>query len=253
MKLFYKTLGEGQPLLILHGLFGSADNWQTLARTFAEEFKVFLIDQRNHGHSPHSAEHSYALMANDLYDLVAEEGLRDFVLLGHSMGGKTILEFAQQHGFLIDKMIVADMGIKSYPPHHDDVFAGLFAVDVDRCESRQQAEERLGKHVSDVGTKQFLLKNLYWKEPGKLAWRFNLQVLYDQRGEMMKAIPPVKVDSDTLFIRGGSSKYILDEDLPAIKELVPNAKFDTIEGVGHWLHAEAPQIFLDKCLEFLKA
>ncbi len=252
MKLFHKTLGEGQPLLILHGLFGSADNWQTLAKTFAEDFKVYLIDQRNHGHSPHSLEHTYDLMATDLYDLVAEEGIRDFALLGHSMGGKTILRFAQQYGFLIDKMIVADMGIKSYPPHHDEVFAGLFAVDVERCESRQQAEQRLSLHLTDAGTRQFLMKNLYWKEPGKLAWRFNLQVLFDQRGEMMKEIPPVNIDIETLFIRGGRSKYILDEDMPAIKALVPNATFDTIESAGHWLHAEEPQIFLDKCLAFLK-
>jgi esterase len=252
MKLFHKSLGDGPPLLILHGLFGSADNWQTLAKSFAQDFKVYLIDQRNHGHSPQSKEDSYALMADDLFELIAEEGLRDVKLIGHSMGGKTIMHFAQQYAFLIEKMIVADMGIKSYPPHHDDVFAGLFAVDVDRCESRQQAEERLSVHVHEPDTRQFLLKNLYWKEQRKLAWRFNLPVLFDCRSEFMKALPPTKIECDTLFLRGAKSHYILNEDMAAIRELVPHASFDTIENAGHWLHAQQPQVFLEKCLRFLK-
>lgn len=250
MKLFYRTLGEGQPLIILHGLFGSADNWQTHAKKLSEYFKVYLVDQRNHGHSPHASEIDYNLMANDLYELVAEEGLRDILLLGHSMGGKTIMRFAQQYNFLIDKMIVADMGVRQYPPHHDTVFKGLFAVDVDNCPSRKDAESRVSEFVKDEGTKQFLMKNLYWKTPEKLAWRFNLDAIYSQRENLMQAIPSEKIEAHTLFLRGELSNYILDDDMPSILEIAPNATFETINGAGHWLHAEAPTEFLERTMAY---
>ncbi len=165
MRLFHRSMGEGPPLLILHGLFGSSDNWQTHARVFAQTHTVYLIDQRNHGHSPHAAQINYDVMAHDLFELVADLGLRDIRFIGHSMGGKTIMRFAQQYGFLIDRMVVADMGMKAYPPHHEQVFQGLFAVDASHCPTRKMAEERLSNFISDQGTLQFLLKNLYWKEP----------------------------------------------------------------------------------------
>ncbi len=250
MKLFFRAEGEGRPLLVLHGMFGSADNWQTHAKTLSQYFKVYLIDQRNHGHSPHSDDFSYDLMAEDLYELVAEEGLRDLLIIGHSMGGKTALRFAQQYGFLIDRMIIADMGIKAYPPHHDAVFAGLFAVDVENCESRKDAELRLSKHLSDESTKQFLLKNLYWKEQGKLAWRFNLDAIFRQRTEMMKALPDERIDNEVLLLRGGKSKYVLDDDMQAIEAMIPRVEFDTIENAGHWLHAEAPVVFIERCMRY---
>ncbi len=250
MKLFFKTEGEGRPLLVLHGMFGSADNWQTLAKTLSQSYKVYLIDQRNHGHSPHSDAYSYDLMSEDLYELVAEEGLRDLLIIGHSMGGKTALRFAQHYGFLIDKMISADMGVKAYAPHHDVVFAGLFAVDVENCDSRKEAEVRISKHISDESTKQFLLKNLYWKDHGKLAWRFNLDVIFRRREEMMKALPEERIENDVLFLRGGKSNYILDADMPAIEALIPRAEFDTIVHAGHWLHAEAPATFIEKCTKY---
>ncbi|MEZ4801026.1 MAG: alpha/beta fold hydrolase [Flavobacteriales bacterium] len=181
MKLSYRKIGEGQPLLVLHGLFGSSDNWQTLAKHWAEKYQVFLIDQRNHGHSPHSEEFSYELMAEDLAELVAEEGLRDIVLLGHSMGGKTAMTFAQNHSFLIDKLIVVDMGIKE----DISVITTLFSKDFFMLMRHMflldhQAESRLKSISSDISTSQFLLKNLYWEEPGKLNWRFNLNVLNDK-------------------------------------------------------------------------
>jgi len=250
MKLFFKKSGEGKPLIILHGLLGSADNWQTISKKLSETYTVYIVDQRNHGHSPHTDEINYDLMSEDLYDLVAEEGLRDLLLMGHSMGGKTVLRFAQQHGFLVEKMIVADMGIKAYPPHHDLIFQGLFAVDVDNCPTRKEAEERLSSIVKDEANVQFLMKNLYWKEAEKLAWRFNLQSLSDNRGELMKAIPPEPIDVPTLFLRGGKSRYVLDEDIDDIKKIVPEATFKTIENAGHWVHAEAPQEFLNEVSEY---
>jgi pimeloyl-ACP methyl ester carboxylesterase len=180
MKLHFKKIGEGQPILILHGLFGSSDNWQTHAKKLAENYCVYLIDQRNHGHSPHSEEFSYDLMAADLLELIAAEGLRDVILIGHSMGGKTIMRFAQEHDFLIDKMIVVDMGIKAYAPHHDVIFQGLYNVKVPHVASRKEAEERLLECVTEPSTAQFLMKNLYWKTQTELAWRFNLDVLFEK-------------------------------------------------------------------------
>ena len=253
MKLFYRTLGEGPPLLILHGLFGSSDNWQTHARVFAETHSVYLIDQRNHGHSPHADQINYDLMAGDLFELVAELGLRDVRFIGHSMGGKTIMRFAQQYGFLIDRMIVADMGVKAYPSHHEQVFQGLFAVDVQHCSSRKEAEERLSAFVSDQGTLQFLLKNLYWKEPGKLDWRFNLETLFEQRDRLMAALPAERIDSPVLFLTGGKSHYVIEEDHASIRNLIPHIRFTTMPNAGHWLHAEEPKAFIQHCLDYFNS
>lgn len=252
MNLFFHTLGQGPPLLILHGLFGSADNWQSLAKNYAEEFQVYLVDLRNHGRSPHSPDHNYELMAQDIYHLVANEGLRDIRLIGHSMGGKAILKFAQQYGFLIEKMLVADMGVKEYPPHHDLIFNGLFEVDIENCPSRKEAGERLSRYVTDPDTQQFLLKNVYWDENQKLAWRFNLKALFNNRNELMNAIDGDIIHSGVHFLQGGKSNYILDSDRLDIVKLIPDATFEVIEGAGHWLHAESPQLFLEKSLRFLR-
>jgi esterase len=251
MKLFFKKIGEGKPLFILHGLFGSADNWQTHAKKLAEHYTVYLVDQRNHGHSPHSDVMNYDVMAEDLLELVASEGHRDITLIGHSMGGKTILRFAQEHSFLIEKMIVVDMGIKGYAPHHDLIFQGLHAVDVEHCTSRKEAEERLAPYVSDFSTQQFLLKNLYWKEPGKLAWRFNVPVLESNISKIIAGLPEGQIDAETLFIRGGQSGYILESDFADIKAKVPNSTIVTIEEAGHWIHAETPEKFIQVVWSFL--
>ncbi len=251
MKLYFKTFGEGRPLMILHGLFGSSDNWLSHAKEFAQHFKVYLIDLRNHGRSPHSNDFSYDAMAEDLLELIADENLRDVLLVGHSMGGKTILRFAQSHSFLIERMIVADMGVKSYKPHHDEIFKGLFAVDVENCASRKEAEERLSAFIAEESTRQFLLKNIYWKEQGKLAWRFNLQALFDNRGEIILPLPDVQIETPTLFIRGELSNYIQETDFESILELVPQATFRTIDKTGHWVHAEAPETFRKMVLDYL--
>ncbi|MEN9640223.1 MAG: hypothetical protein RLZZ262_2092 [Bacteroidota bacterium] len=251
MKLFYKTFGEGQPLLILHGLFGSADNWLTHAKNWSEHYQVFLIDQRNHGHSQHHEAMSYAHMAEDLFELIAENNLRDILLLGHSMGGKTAMTFAQEYGFLIEKMIVVDMGIRAYPPHHQTIFDGLNAVDVEHCASRQEAENRLLPFVPDASTRQFLMKNLFWKEPGKLAWRFNLPVLHREIEHIMVGLEHKICDVKSLFIRGGQSNYIKPEEFASIHALFPKSKIATVENAGHWVHAEAPAEFSDLVIDFL--
>lgn len=253
MELFHRKMGQGQPLFILHGLFGSSDNWQTHAKVLSENYTVYLVDQRNHGRSPHSDDFNYDLLAQDLMELVAHTGERDIFLIGHSMGGKTVLHFAQQYPYLVQKMVVADMGVKGYPPHHDLIFKALFAADIENCPSRKEAEERMSPFVDESSTLQFLLKNLYWKEEGKLAWRFNLPVLHAKIGDIIGPIPPDKVEVDTLFLRGGLSNYVKDADWENISKQVPQAKLETMDGVGHWLHAEAPAQFLEHVHRYLNA
>lgn len=256
MKLHYRKAGEGQPLIILHGLFGSSDNWQTLGKQFADKgFTVFLTDLRNHGRSPHSDEWNYKVMSEDLLELLDDNGLDRVNIIGHSMGGKAAMQFAAHHAARIKKLVVADIAPKKYPHSQRDVVEALQAVDLDSVTSRKEAEEILSEGITDFGTKQFLLKNLYWKEEEKerLAWRFNLDVIardIDVVSEGLNA--PGTIDVPTLFVRGSKSHYILDEDIPSIKELFPGAEVKTIDNAGHWLHAEQPQAFFDAVMEFLK-
>ncbi len=252
MELHFKKIGSGQPLVILHGLFGSSDNWQTLGKRFGEDYEVYLVDQRNHGHSPHSSEFSYELMAHDLYGFFRENHLYDAVLLGHSMGGKTAMQFAQSNPDLLEKLIVADIGVKGYPMHHGPILEALNAVKPNERKSRGEADKVMSQYIDDPGVKQFLLKNLYWKEKGLLDWRFNLEVLEREMPNILNALPEIQVNIPTLFIRGEKSNYILDDDFDQIKERFPNSDIKTIKDVGHWLHAEAPDEFYDLVVEMIE-
>lgn len=252
MKLHHRILGNGQPLFILHGLFGSSDNWQTLAKKFAEKYKVILVDQRNHGHSPHHDEFSYDLMVNDFHELVQDLGEKSINIIGHSMGGKTAIGYAAKFPELIDKMVVADISHKGYPMHHDHILEGLNAIDLNVVKSRGEAEKILEEYIPQFGVRQFLLKNLYWVEPGsKLGWRINLPVLNREIGKILLEIPMDKSEVDTLFIRGDLSNYILESDFEKIHDKFPNSKIHTIEGAGHWVHAEAPEEFYNTIINYL--
>jgi esterase len=250
MKLNYRELGQGQALVILHGLFGFSDNWQTHAKKFADYYRVILVDLRNHGHSPWSDEFSYSLMVEDLHELVTELKLPPFFLLGHSMGGKAAMHFAQQYPELLEKLIVVDMGIKGYPPHHQHILAGMHAINLDTITVRSEAESIFKQHIDSEGVRQFLLKNLYWKEKGKLAWRMNLPVLEREMDEILSPLPTAEVAVPTLFIRGELSDYILDEDLPSIEAVFYDSEFITVSNAGHWVHAEAPDEFVEAVLAF---
>ena len=252
MKLNFRRSGDGEPLIILHGLFGSLDNWQTISKKFAENFTVYLVDQRNHGHSPHSDEMNYFAMADDLAELMESENISKANLLGHSMGGKTILFFAQNYAEKIKKMIVADMGMKRYPPHHDVIFNALLSADLEKLKTRKEVEDHVEQYISDPAVVAFLLKNLYWKEKDQLAWRMNLQVLYREIDEILTSVPDKEITSPTLFIRGGKSNYITDDDMEKIRQQVPQAAFVTIEKAGHWIHAEAPREFYEAVMNFLR-
>jgi pimeloyl-ACP methyl ester carboxylesterase len=254
MKLYFRKFGSGQPMIILHGLFGQSDNWNSLAKQFGENgFEVYAVDLRNHGLSPHSNDWSFQVMSDDVHELITDNNLKNVVLIGHSLGGKTAMLCTLQHPESIDKLVVADIAPKYYPPHHQSVLAGLEAVDFNVVKTRREAEDILSQHISDFGTKQFLLKNIYWKEDGKLDWRFNLKVIAENM-EVVGATFPVtdSVDVPSLFLRGGKSNYILDEDMDAIHDLFPRSMLETIENTGHWLHAEKPKEFFERVLNFLK-
>lgn len=250
MKLFHRILGEGQPLLILHGLFGHSDNWQTHAKKLAEYYQVILIDQRNHGHSDWSEEFSYDLLAEDLHELITDLGLQKIILLGHSMGGKTVMRYAQLHPEGIEKLIVVDMGVKAYPPHHTEILEGLRKVDLTVIKSRSEVEAILLPYVPVDGTRQFLMKNLYWKDKTQLAWRMNVPVLEREMEAILAAVPSDEVLIQTLFIRGALSKYIVDEDIPDLEDQFPDSAVITVPNAGHWVHAEAPDAFVNTVLEF---
>lgn len=253
MKLNYKKSGKGQPFVILHGLFGSLDNWQAIARKLSESFEVYIVDQRNHGQSPHSETWNYEVMANDLYEFFQDNRISNAILLGHSMGGKTAMHFALEHCELLNKLIVVDIAPKYYPVHHDKILEGLLAVDLENVSSRKEVEEQLSPYISDPGTKQFLMKNLYWKdlEAKKLAWRFNLDVI-NRHIEIVgkKTIEGKICHVPTLFVRGEKSNYILEADMEPAKNIFPNSKLTTIPNAGHWIHADQPQLFLETIIAF---
>jgi esterase len=251
--LYSKIEGSGQPLLIIHGFLGMSDNWKTLGAQFAPKgFQVHILDLRNHGRSFHSDEFSYQAMAQDVFEYCQAYKLEKVSIIGHSMGGKTAMLFATTYPEMVTNLIVADIGPKYYPQHHQEIFAGLNAVDFSKKPSRNEVETILSAFIPDFGTRQFLLKSLYWQEPGQLAFRFNLAIFNQKMDEIGLALPAnVKYLKPTLFIRGGNSNYILDSDFENIKNHFPNATFQTIPNVGHWLHAENPQLFFELCSAFL--
>ncbi len=250
MDLYYREMGEGQPLVILHGLFGFSDNWQTQAKKFSEYYRVILVDLRNHGHSPWSSDFSYPIMVEDLVRLFQKLELQQVILLGHSMGGKVAMHFAQKHTHYLEKLIVVDMGVKSYPMHHQHILEAFNRIDLNKLSARSEAEQILKQFIESEGVRQFLLKNLYWKEKGKLSWRVNFPVLEAAMPEILSALPQVEVFISTLFIRGVLSNYILDEDVSAIEQIFPDSSLESIQNAGHWVHAEAPDAFVDCVLGF---
>jgi esterase len=252
--LYSKIEGAGQPLIILHGFLGMSDNWKTLATQYANEgFQVHALDLRNHGRSFHSDEFTYQAMANDILEYCTANNLENVSIIGHSMGGKVAMFFAVAHPEKVNKLIVADISPKSYAPHHDDILAALNAVDFSKKPSRADVEEIMKPYVPDFGTRQFLMKNLYWKTPDQLAFRFNLDVFNNNRELVGESLPANAVfEQPTLFIRGDLSNYIKDEDLTLIKTHFPNAILETVPNAGHWLHAENPKVFFEKTVAFLK-
>ncbi|MBN8701642.1 MAG: alpha/beta fold hydrolase [Bacteroidetes bacterium] len=253
--LNYKKLGEkGESVFILHGLFGSLDNWQTIGKQLSEKYTVYLVDQRNHGHSFHANECTYESMANDLHNLSEQIGCAKASIIGHSMGGKTAMVFAREYPQLIEKLIVVDIAPRYYAPHHTTIIDTLSGVDFSVVKTRKEVEAALQARITEQSTIQFLLKNLYWKDgdSNELAWRFNLPVLREQIEQIGKKIDMGYCSIPTLFLRGEHSKYISDSDFADIQNSFVNAELQTIPNAGHWIHAEQPQLFLEHLLNFLR-
>jgi esterase len=254
MKLAFREYGNGTPLIILHGLFGQSDNWNTLARQISNEgLRVFTVDQRNHGLSPHGDEFNYRVLAEDLGEFIRSHHLSKPVLLGHSLGGKTVLYHEYLHPGVAAKLIVADMSMRAYQPRHDNVIEALNAVDFSKVKSRKEVEQVLAGYLKDHGTRQFLLKNVYWvdEKEGRLGWRFNLASLSENYEEVNQRVPELKSATPTFVIRGERSDYVLETDLEEFRSAFSNLSTETIPNAGHWVHAEKPVEFLKAVLKFL--
>ena len=250
--LHSKIIGQGQPFLILHGYFGMGDNWKTLAKQFAENFEVHIIDQRNHGRSFHADEFNYKCLSEDLYNYIAYHHLDKIILLGHSMGGKPAMLFAVEHAELVDKLIVVDISPRVYQPHHNEILKALNSIDFSIHTSRKLVEQQLALYIPEKGTQQFLLKSVYWKDKGVLDFRFNLLALTENNSEVGRALPSfTNFEGDTLFLAGAKSDYISSDEEPLIKAHFPNSQIVIVPNTGHWLHAENPKDFYKEVILFL--
>lgn len=253
MEVLHSTIkGEGFPLLILHGYFGMSDNWKTLGNQFSEDFEVHLIDQRNHGRSFHEDEFNYEVLVEDLYAYIQHYKLEKVYIIGHSMGGKTAMLFAVTYPDLVDKLIVVDISPRQYQPHHNAILAGLNSIDFSVENSRGKVDKKLATLIPELGVRQFLLKNVYWKEKGQLAFRFNLESLTVNNPEVGEALPPFTVfEKNTLFLKGENSDYITSDEESIIDAHFSNSKIVEIKNAGHWLHAENPKQFYTEVYNFL--
>lgn len=252
MKLNYKTIGSGTPVIILHGLLGSLDNWQTFARKLSTQFNVFTIDLRNHGRSPHSHEHSYEAMVRDLEKFFEENNVEKAHVIGHSMGGKVAMQFALTHPEKVLKLIVVDIAPKKYAGGHDVIFEALSSIDLARVTKREDADLLLSSKIDDVTVRQFLLKNIDRNADGTFSWKMNLPALIRNYEKINAAIESeISAQMPAVLIRGGKSAYVLEEDMQAFEKLFPEAKLVTIAAAGHWVHAEAPDAFFTAVHDFL--
>ena len=245
-------MGQGTPLVIMHGLFGLSDNWQTLAKYFSQKYHVYLLDLRNHGRSPHSHEFHYDVMVEDLREFITDHQLQDAVIMGHSMGGKVAMNFALAYPALVSKLIVVDIAPRPYPVHHQQMIDGLNTIDIASMSSRNEAETALTVHVPEPDVRLFLLKNLYRKEDNTFGWRMNLPVIERNIEEVgRETTSDAPFNKPTLFIKGGNSRYIQEKDMAAIQRLFPQSQVEVIEAAGHWVHAEAPEKFYQTVVNFI--
>jgi pimeloyl-ACP methyl ester carboxylesterase len=268
MKLYFRKSGKGDPLIILHGLYGSSDNWYSVARELEASHTVYCLDQRNHGRSPHHPHHTYQDLSDDLDDFLYDQQIEKTSIIGHSMGGKTALSFGLRHPEKIDRMVVVDISPRPYDniqhakekAMHERIIHALLAVPVERLTTRQEADQQLQADVPSFDVRQFLLKNLKRNPEGKFFWTLNLDALsknlnhifagvsgWDEPGEYLRNPFPL------LFIKGGNSPYIQEEDEHMIRKHLPEARIQTISDSGHWVHVEQPERFMGMVMQFLNA
>lgn len=257
MKLFHRDLGEANAqkgtVIILHGLFGTSDNWYTLAKQLAESYQVILVDLRNHGQSPHAPEFNYSVMAADVKELIEDLGIRKPHLVGHSMGGKTAMQLAVTQPQLLKSLTVVDIAPRHYPPHHQIILKAFHSLPLHEIKSRGQADKLMAEVISDMGVRQFLLKNLDRTSEGSYQWKMNLPVIEQNIEAVGEALSSdARYEGPTLFIDGENSDYITEADEALISQHFPNAQVRGISGAGHWVHAEKPKETLEVMLQFLQ-
>jgi esterase len=239
-------------LIILHGLLGSADNWLTLAKRYSEKFQVHLVDARNHGRSPKSESHSYQAMTEDLLGYLNEHEIEKTALIGHSMGGKTAMTFAEKHPERVTKLIIADIAPRAYLPHHDPIFEALKMTSPENATSREEVLESLKLSLgSDSVLIQFLMKSLRREKSGGFSWRFNVDVLSQAIHRITEKIDLTINTLPTLFIYGRKSEYVTQNDISEVEELYLQIETACLENSGHWLHAQEPELFFEITSEFL--
>lgn len=255
--LHSKIYGQNQPgtpLLVFHGLFGMLDNWGSFGKEMSEFFPVHLLDLRNHGKSFHSENMSHDDLADDILRYMEFHNLQKINLLGHSLGGKAVMQFAIKYPEKVDRLIVVDIAPKSYAPHHQGILKALESVDFTNLKSRGEVENVLTEYIPEKSVIYFLAKSLYWDENKKLNWRFNLKTLSEKYAEFVSnAIQFGVFEGETLFIKGKKSNYILPEDDNLIKQQFPNSHLVEIKNAGHWTQAENPVDFNAAVLQFLKS
>jgi len=251
MQLHFKEYGHGGgAVILLHGLFGSSDNWHFIAVRLSKDFRVFSLDQRNHGESPHSDEMSYPLMAGDVAEFLDARKIETAAVIGHSLGGKTAMQFALQFPARVEKLVVEDMSPRAYQPAHGKIMSALRALDLSKYQTRRQMEEALAPEISSLEMRRFLLKNLGRNHDGKFFWKINLPGIEKNAAALRAAISsPKPFAKPALFVRGEKSNYLRDDE--EIHHLFPRVKIETIPGAGHWVHAEKPEEFTRAVLGFL--
>ncbi len=252
MLLNFNKTGQGEPVILLHGLFGSASNLGVVAKALAASFTVYTVDLRNHGKSPHNVHMNYAIMAADVLQLMDDQALASAHLLGHSMGGKTAMQIALSYPQRVSKLVVVDIAPIPYAHGHTNVIEGLTAVAETSIQSRQQADEILAQHVDDAGVRSFLLKSLTRTPQGHYVWQLNLEGIKANYDEVAKGNSGTPFTGNTLFVKGGTSDYLLLEHKAAVMALFPKAQLKVIANAGHWPHAEQPELFNKLVLQFLE-
>jgi esterase len=265
MDLFFRQLGSGEPIIILHGLYGSADNWYSIGRELAAGHAVYLIDQRNHGKSPHHPEHNYDVLSHDLFEFMVRQHINKSVIMGHSMGGKTALAFGMRYPEMVDKMIIVDISPLGYDnqessidANHKSIILALQSIDPDLIISREDADKKLQPTLSTPYVRQFLLKNLKRTPDGKFRWALNIQALAENMPAILAGvISETKTDPRNipqfplLFLKGERSIYISTRDEEAIHHYFPWAGLEVIPGASHWVHADQPHAFVDAVNKFI--
>jgi esterase len=252
MRLHFQRQGDGHPLIILHGFLGSSDNWRAMSKRLAALYKVYCVDLRNHGQSPHSNVMNYPIMAEDLREFIEEHGLGPSFVLGHSMGGKVAIQFAAQYPGMVDKLIAVDIAPKAYPPTQKSLLAALRGLNLPAFKIFGDIDSVLSSAIPEQATRQFLMKNLTRDGDHGFRWRIPLDAIMNNYDELTRAvIVGQPFNKPVCFIRGGRSNFLEDSDLPSIRACFPQAQFNTIAGAGHWVHIDAPVEFSKIVVDFL--